>query len=379
MQDMSLMNKLDYRSGTFSGRAVALQDQGTKNIYKNMHLLSNQDTYYSGGGRIYFEGGSIHGTVDFICGGGDVFFNESLLYLENRTGNCIAAPSTTSEWGYVFSNCTIDGFEIANGNFNLGRPWKNSPKSVYINTTMKILPSVGAWGDLGTAPTVFAEYNSITADGTLIDLSQRRTNWSINDEITTINPVLTADQAAQYTIENVLGGNDTWQPKRYTEQAPIPVVSYDGTKIEWNDSDYVLCWGIFKNGEFVEFITANSYNIPSDVLNGTVYTVRAANEMGGLSANSNEIEVTGSASANTLTKTNVQIFPNPVNDIVNILMPELTNDSRLTIYSLSGGIVFSTPLTTERSEFNLSSLPSGSYIFQIVSGNDFYGKRVFKK
>jgi len=248
--------------------------------------LSNQDTYYSGSGRLYFEGGSIHGTVDFICGGGDVFFNESLLYLEERTGNCITAPSTTSNWGYVFSGCTIDGNAVANGNFNLGRPWQNSPKSIYINTKMSILPSAAGWTEMGVVPGLFAEYNSTTPSGTAVDVSMRKKSFTYLDVTTPVNPYLTAEQAATYTIDNVLGGTDTWQPKLYTDQASAPLISGNGSTMSWADNNYVLCWAIFKDGIFVSFTTINSYVIPSSVSSGT-YTVCAANEMGGLSAISN--------------------------------------------------------------------------------------------
>jgi len=284
LQDLTLKNK-DYRSGVASmGRCVALQDQGTKNIYKNVNVLSNQDTYYSGSGRLYFEGGSLHGTVDFLCGGGDVFFNECLLYLEDRGGNCITAPSTASNWGYVFSGCTIDGFASTNGNYNLGRPWQNSPKSIYINTKMNVLASAAGWTEMGVVPGLFAEYNSTTSLGAVIDLSTRKKSFTYSGVTTPVNPILTADQAATYTIENVLGGTDTWQPKLYTDQANVPAISASGATLSWADNSYVLCWAVFKDGVFVKFVTTNSYAISTP---GT-YTVRAANEMGGLSAVSNE-------------------------------------------------------------------------------------------
>lgn len=287
LQDLSLKNK-DYRSGTTSlGRCVALQDQGTKNIYKNVNVLSNQDTYYSGSGRLYFEGGSLHGTVDFLCGGGDVVFNECLLYLEDRSGNCITAPATNSSWGYVFLGCTIDGFPSTNGNYNLGRPWQNSPRAVYINTTMNVLSTASGWTEMGVVPGLFAEYNTRTSTGAVIDLSTRKKTYTYNSVTTTApNPVLTTTEAEQYTIDNILSGTDTWQPRLYTEQAVAPTISGTGADITWDDNNYVLCWAIFKDGVFVKFVTTNSYTIPSSVSSGS-YTVRAANEMGGLSAVSN--------------------------------------------------------------------------------------------
>ncbi|MEZ7867074.1 MAG: pectinesterase family protein [Paludibacteraceae bacterium] len=290
MQDITLLNKMDYRTGTLLGRAVALQDQGNKNIYKNVNLLSNQDTYYSGDGRLYFEGGSIHGTVDFICGGGDVFFNEVLLYLEERAGNCITAPSTSTDWGYVFNNCTIDGFPSNNNSYRLGRPWSNAPKAVYLNTTMKVLPISAGWGDpMNVVPAVFAEYNSMTAGGTAVDLSNRRTTYTKDATTVVLNPVLSATQAANYTVENVLGGTDAWQPKLYTDQAAAPVITCENKTITWAGNNYVLCWAVFKDNVFVSFVTTNTYVIPEEVISG-VYTVRAANEMGGLSGVSNSYE-----------------------------------------------------------------------------------------
>ncbi|MFT3752413.1 MAG: pectinesterase family protein [Paludibacter sp.] len=212
VQDLTLRNK-DFRSsttGSFTsmGRCVALQDQGNKNIYKNVKVQSNQDTYYSGSGRLYFENSALHGTVDFLCGGGNVFFNECLLYLEDRGGNCITAPATASNWGYVFSNCIIDGYASTNGNYNLGRPWQNSPRSVYINTKMKVLPTGLGWTEMGVVPGLFAEYNSTTYEGTPIDVSGRKKSFTYNNVTTPVDPYLTAEQAATYTVENVLGGTE---------------------------------------------------------------------------------------------------------------------------------------------------------------------------
>jgi len=210
--------------------------------------------------------------------------------LEDRAGNCLTAPATNSNWGYVFKNCTIDGFSINNGGYRLGRSWSNAPKAVYINTTMKVLPVAAGWGDpMNVTPAVFAEYNSMTASGATVDLSSRRSSYTLNSNTVTISPVLTSEQADQYTLANVLGGTDTWQPNLYTEQAAAPTISVVGSKLNWDDSNYVLCWAVCKNGSFVKFVTTNSYDIPAGTADNTVFTVRAANEMGGLGIQSNPI------------------------------------------------------------------------------------------
>lgn len=326
MQDLSLMNKMDYRTGNLKGRGVVLWDQGNKNIYKNVKLLSNQDTYYTGGERSYLENCEIHGTVDFICGGGDLFFNDCLIYLEERSGNCITAPASNGNWGYVFNNCTIDGFQVNNSSYTLGRPWSNAPKCVYINTTMKLLPTSGAWGDpMNVNPSVFAEYNSMTASGATVDLGSRRSTYTKDNVTVNLNPVLTANQAAEYTIENVLGGSDAWQPNLYTEQVAAPVIALNVNTIVWDNSNYVLCWAVIKNGSFVEFVTSNSYVIPTGTGEGTTFTIRAVNEMGGLGEASNIVTFVSTGLKDALNSSEVlkieyftidgRIISRPVNGI----------------------------------------------------------------
>ena len=124
-------------------------------------------------------------------------------------------------------------------------------------------------------PKRFAEYNSMTASGSIVDLSGRKTTFGDGHAN---NPVLTAKEAAQYRDMNNMFGD--WNPKLQTEQAPVPTnVKVDGTTLTWDDSNYVFCWAICKDGNVVGFATEPSYTISGE---GT-WTVRAANEMGGLS------------------------------------------------------------------------------------------------
>lgn len=143
LQDLTLKNAYDYYKPGFAGRAVVIQDKGKHTVCKNVRMLSYQDTYYSNSNsNFYFENSDIHGTVDFICGEGDVFFNNCTLTVEPRnadgSGECtLTAPSTNSseenKFGYVFSGCTIDSKAEK---FNYGRAWNNTPRCAYINTTL---------------------------------------------------------------------------------------------------------------------------------------------------------------------------------------------------------------------------------------------------
>jgi hypothetical protein len=151
---------------------------------------------------------------------------------------------------------------------------------------------------MNVVPSVFAEYNSMTSAGAPVDLTSRRTSYTLDGNTVTRNPILSAEQAANYTIENVLGGTDTWQPTLYTEQAAAPAITGEGSTITWDNNNYVLCWAVFINDVFQTFVTENYYHYPMPI--GTMssnslilsFTVRAANEMGGLGAPSNTYEYT---------------------------------------------------------------------------------------
>jgi pectin methylesterase-like acyl-CoA thioesterase len=276
LQDLTILNKACYGNpSTYSttSRHVAVMEQGNDIVYKNVKLLSTQDTYYTKGNRTYWENGEIHGTTDFICGGGDILFNKCLIYIDKVS--CITAPATSTTWGYVFLDCTIDG---SVGSYRLGRSWNNSPKCVYINTTMKKVPSTDGWGDpMNVVPSLFAEYNSKTASGSAVDLGGRRKTYSLSGTTVTINPVLTADQAAKYTVANIMSD---WKPDDLVRQTGAPTASQDVSTLKWNDDPSALCWAVFKDNKFFKCVTATSCDIASG--GQGKYTVRAANAMGGL-------------------------------------------------------------------------------------------------
>ena len=296
LQDLTLQNKGTAEEGATAGRFVVVRDEGKKNIFKRVRLLSTQDTYYSRSDRTYWEESDIHGTVDFICGFGDILFNQCSIYLEYRkSSNVIAAPSTSKtndEWGYVFLDCTIDGDDVNNGKYRLARPWNGTPKCVYINTTMKQIPDATGWGDpMNVNPTLFAEYNSMDANGNAIDLSSRRTSYTYNGVTVTLNPVLSASEAAKYTVSNIMSGTDNWTPDNNCKQVSAPKVKVDGNKIYWSDNDSVLCYFIFKNDVYLGHTTDNSYSLPSNASSTDIFTVRSANAMGGLGTTSNGVSI----------------------------------------------------------------------------------------
>ena len=262
------------------GRNGALEDASDKTICMDVCLMGYQDTYLSNNsnGRFYFEGGRLRGNTDYLCGKGDVFYNGVELMMAGN--GYICAPSQPKQYGYVFSGCTIKGeSQGIDGQYTLGRPWGDgTPIALYINTVMEVQPKADGWNEMsGGWPARFAEYNSMTASGTVINLDNRKKTFGDGHEN---NPVLTAAEAAGLTVQNVMGGGDDWDPTSATEQASAPKnVTLDGTTLTWDASDYVLCWAVCKDGKVIGFTTEPSYTVDDPA---ATYSVRAANEMGGL-------------------------------------------------------------------------------------------------
>ncbi len=275
-QDVTVKSGL----GDALGRNIAVQDKGKKNIYKNVKLWGYQDTWTSNNdnGLYYFEGGLVRGRTDFLCGKGDIFFNETEIQVCMNTGGYIAVPSKSIKYGFVFNNCTINCESSSlNGKYTLGRPWgQGTPSALWINTKMQYAPSAIGWSEMSNGwPKRFAEYNSTLLGGTTIDLSGRKTTFGDGH---TNNPVLTAAEAAEASdMTNMFGD---WDPTYYTEQASAPQnVTLEGNTLSWDNSNYVYCWAIVKDGSVIDFTTEPTYEV-DDV--SATYAVRAANEMGGL-------------------------------------------------------------------------------------------------
>ena len=297
MQDITLYNKANYGNENNCGSACrhdALMTVGDKLVYKNVKLLSTQDTYYTklngGKGRSYWEGGQIEGTVDFICGDGDVFFEGTNLGMR-RSGGYITASQNNTEWGYVFNNATITVTNNSfNGTFYLGRSW-GTARTVFLNTRMIAQPIAEGWQkNMNSAPKVFGEYNSKDGNGNPVNTSKRRTYFdgSKDGSTATLKTVWDANDAAKYTLQNVLKGNDSWDPTKLTAQAGTPKIVQEGAEITWADDNNARAWVIFVNGKYKANVITPSFSLEG-ISTGSKITVRAANSMGGLGAYSNEV------------------------------------------------------------------------------------------
>ena len=301
LQDITLKDALDYYHTESAGRAVCLQDRGTKTICKNVKMLSYQDTYYSnepnGKGQFYFEDSEIHGTVDYICGGGDVYFNRVLFVNESRKEgvkngtDVIAAPNSKSEWGYIFKDCTI---ENKAANFSLGRSWNNIARLTWLNTTINQKDEIlndgtkYAYFDIAAMDAAIADKFRLDvlkdAEGNTFSPEEKKVLFKDKNGKTKEaeeNIILTAEEAATYTLDAVFG---EWKPAVLSTQAAATAATLDSDKLSWTgDAQMYL---VSKDGKFFALTTDKSVNLNGE--KGT-FAVRAANQMGGFGATANSV------------------------------------------------------------------------------------------
>ena len=274
MQDITLKNDMPYQGN--DARAASLHDTGTKTICKNVNLLSHQDTYYSHktGGLYYFEGGELHGTVDYLCGNGKVYFNEVRLVNEQRSSATITANSEL----YVFNNCTVENYA---NSYNFGRAWSNNPTCIYLNTTLLDPASLVStrWNlkGINCDYTLAGEYGTKNADGE--DITPESNNVTFTIQNTQMNTILSASQAATYTIDYVLGDWAATAQQQAT-QLDAPAATYANGLVSWIPANNgAIAYALFKNDEFVAISTESSYAIEAEA--NDVLTIRAANSRGG--------------------------------------------------------------------------------------------------
>lgn len=322
-EDLTLENEFDYwgtmagqSSSSGAGRANVFFDRGNRSILKNVALKSYQDTYYSNNAspdyRGYFENCDFYGVVDFICGNGNIWFEKCNLILRDRKSNNIVAPSTEidQEWGYVFNECSIkpesdNMIRFTDKDWTLARAWNNSPACTYLNTKMYTQPQSYGWGRSMESNLMlrFHEYKSIDGADNMLSLVTRSLAACVpaagSDDV-----ILSDEQASGYTLRNVVGGTDGFEPNELCMQidaASGAKADYDDNRevwnddivldddiLQWNKHTTALCYVVFKLNEATnkwEYIDNTTDAIINLADYGTgYYSVCAANQRGGLGA-----------------------------------------------------------------------------------------------
>ncbi len=286
-QDLSIQNALDYYGAGSAGRAVCIQDKGSNTICKNVRLLSYQDTYYSNNdaSQFYFGDCDLHGCVDFVCGGGEVYYDNCLFTLESRKKGqvagdvTIAAPNGNSAHGYVMESCTIDPSACAS--FNLGRSWGGDARLAYLNTKVldksKLVATHFTLQGMNVAAQYFREYNTVDAEGNAIAGPGEQT--FVKDKTKyTYDVSMTAQQAAAFAYDSIF---TVWNPRALSAQLSLTEApANDANTLSWKAVPEAKAYAVFYGDELKDIIPGTSYQMEAGS-DAALYKLRVANAMGG--------------------------------------------------------------------------------------------------
>lgn len=278
-------------------QALALYTIGDRIVLNKVGLLSYQDTWLTTtrpNNRHYIKNSWIEGAVDFIYGQGNVYLDQDTINIVRKSGGWIVAPNHSKEttWGYVFMNNVITApGNPAETTVWLGRPWHDTPITLFINTRSYVtIPAAGWYPTMGGLPKLWAEYNTMDGNGNPVDLSHRITDYYYTDSQTgqkvtgkSEKAVLSAEEAARYTVKNVLSGSDAWQPTLLCEACEAPQVKKVNSILEWQKVPYAISYVVTAGDEVIGFTETTTFEIPVAYQNEEL-RVQAVNEYGGLSA-----------------------------------------------------------------------------------------------
>ena len=370
-------------------QALALYAVTNHFTTSNCNLRSYQDTYLTAYNvatdRQYHKNTIIEGAVDYIYGGGDVFFDRCILRNNRVDGGFIVAPSHAAGtlWGYVFSNCAIEESKVSNASNFFGRPWVNSPKTVFLNTILKTGIKAEGWHyKMGAIPAVFADYNTMDKNGNPVDLSFRIKNYEYdvrdaNGNVTnvvkgTAKNKLSDAEAASYTYENViLRTGDSWDPRLMSEAPAQPGnVKLSKNKLSWTHSAYTRLYIVFRNDKVIGFTLDNSYT-DSTAVTGVnyIYAIQAVGEFGALSR---VVSADVVSSIRDLDDTASQLWVRPtvVTSSADVVHPKALRSSFLAVYNVQGQLIQTIQAIEGAlsSKIDVSRLAEGVYVLRFKNG-----------
>ena len=200
----------DVQAKSQTERAAALSADAGYCEFLNCKFLSSQDTLYAGASPQYYKNCLIEGQTDYIFGDCAAVFDSCELrwkgYSSGSLGGYITAErdENNDDTGYLFSNCKVTAnpdLTVSTG--YLGRPWRQSAKVMFINTTLangNMITPEGWTSMSGVQPETvdgFKEYGTKLANGQSVDLSRRKGH------------TLSANDANNIKLENYM---KNWSP-----------------------------------------------------------------------------------------------------------------------------------------------------------------------
>jgi pectinesterase len=165
----------------------------------NCRFVGYQDTLYTHSGMQYFRDCYVQGNTDYVFGGATaVLQNCEVRNVEG--GSAVAAPNTDAAvaYGIVFLGGKFTAASgVRSNSVGLGRPWGAAGFGAYLNVELGAHIIAAGFVPMSTNQPQNARFHEYQSTGSGADASARSSYQ------------LTAQQAASYTLANILGG---WTP-----------------------------------------------------------------------------------------------------------------------------------------------------------------------
>jgi pectinesterase len=188
--------------GAVGKQAVALRIQGDQGAFYRCGFLGAQDTLYDKEGRHFFRSCEIVGSIDWIFGDGQSFYQYcKLTSIAKGTSGSVTAQKRdgNTKTGFVFFQCSIGG----TGQIWLGRAWGTHSRVIFYQCNIANVIRPEGWMDWDVPArqktTYYAEY-ACTGPGAN---RSGRVKWS---------KVLTAAQAKPFSSVAFVDGKSWLEP-----------------------------------------------------------------------------------------------------------------------------------------------------------------------
>lgn len=384
------LNNIVLSNGYGSGITVdggAIYNEGTLNIY-NSKLIGNTSPSSGFGGAIFSSNGSTLNIVNSLISGnkagtGAAIRNRGNATLTNVTiaGNFAAINgggiANSGTYGLTLNNTLIFGNESV-ANANVDGSYNNNSSLVGIDPSF-----VNALDASDSAPTTEGDYSlnllSVAIDaGTsnLINIADYPKDLA---GLQRISGTKIDIGAYEFSFETLPVKLQTFIAKK---EASYIKLNWS-TSFEENNDKYI----VFRAGDEKEFFKIgeikaqpypnknNSYIFyDQKPISGNNYYRLIQKDKDGKENNLGEKAVTFAL------ETIFNVFPNPTKDKVNVYFDKGDYDV-LTLLNIDGNILEKTKLSSiqQEAKVNLTSLPSGVYVIQLVGKKDKVMKKIIKK
>ncbi|KAK6220113.1 pectinesterase [Colletotrichum tabaci] len=182
--------------------ALAAYSKGTKVAFYSCNVRSSQGSIYLDYGNVFFSGGRIEGTTEFVWGiGVGYFYNSVIVSTDTAVGQSIAAHRYQNAYGgsqLVFDGCAVvpSGKTVSQQSVYLGRDYSANAQVAYINSYLDAHIYAAGWkiNNVATFTGTFAEANNTGPGASALGRA---------------SAVRILSDTSAYTMKKILG-DDSW-------------------------------------------------------------------------------------------------------------------------------------------------------------------------